>query len=420
MKNCDTKVKTPLDIRFKENTFLLSNNIIHWNFLKSINSAVSSNLKKTLNTPLINYVKSMKISKWYCDFDRRITAMTWHPTVADTVAIGSKSGDIILWNFEQDGQKPRAFIKGIGPGGSIQNIIFDERDNGESVFYASVEGTVSLRSLANDHLSAETLLKSGGCDYDRWYTSIGISFPSKVLLAGNNKGNVNLLSIQGEKQWEKKLHKQKVTHIEFSPKETNCFVTTSVDKNLKVWDIRSIKNAESYLYSCPHEKPINSAYFSRTDGCSLLTTDQLDELRVYKCPTFQLTRKIHHQHKQFQHITPIKATWHPLRDIAVVGRYPNPFIVPEDRCVDFFDCETGEHLYQLFDAQANKKIHFLNEFNPQGDKLLSAVSSTAFVWKANFEHLESREKKRKFVDDESNSFSFETTKKKKLRGKKLK
>ncbi|RXG51351.1 DNA damage-binding protein 2 [Armadillidium vulgare] len=126
----------------------------------------------------------MKISKWYCDFDRRITAMTWHPTVADTVAIGSKSGDIILWNFEQDGQKPRAFIKG--------------------------------------------------------------------------------------------------------------------------------------------------------------------------------------------------ATWHPLRDIAVVGRYPNPFIVPEDRCVDFFDCETGEHLYQLFDAQANKKIHFLNEFNPQGDKLLSALLQHLF------------------------------------------
>ena len=56
----------------------------------------------------------------------------------------------------------------------------------------------------------------------------------------------------------KKLHKSKVTHCEFSPREDWMFVTGSLDKTVQVWDIRAIKDKNSYLIQLKHEKPINS------------------------------------------------------------------------------------------------------------------------------------------------------------------
>ena len=48
------------------------------------------------------------------------------------------------------------------------------------------------------------------------------------------------------------------------------------------------------------------AYFSRTNGCRLLTTDQNNQVRVYLAPEWHLEKTILHPHRFFQHITPIK------------------------------------------------------------------------------------------------------------------
>lgn len=44
-------------------------------------------------------------------FDRRITCLEWHPTHHTTMAVGSKGGDIYLWDFEVPTKK--TFIKGV-------------------------------------------------------------------------------------------------------------------------------------------------------------------------------------------------------------------------------------------------------------------------------------------------------------------
>lgn len=44
-------------------------------------------------------------------FDRRITCMEWHPTHPTTLAVGSKGGDIYLWDFEAI--KKKSFIQGV-------------------------------------------------------------------------------------------------------------------------------------------------------------------------------------------------------------------------------------------------------------------------------------------------------------------
>lgn len=51
------------------------------------------------------------------------------------------------------------------------------------------------------------------------------------------------------------------------------------------------------------------AYFSPTDGAKLLSTDQHNEIRVYSCSDWTKPQHlIPHPHRQFQHLTPIKAS----------------------------------------------------------------------------------------------------------------
>ena len=103
-------------------------------------------------------------------------------------------------------------------------------------------------------------------------------------------GHVTLLSSRGEKMWRDKLHKNKVTNIQYSPREPWLFATTSTDNSVKIWDVRTLTDGtdtniprkERCLQTLEHDRPVNSAYFSHVDGTRLLTTDQHSQLRVYK------------------------------------------------------------------------------------------------------------------------------------------
>jgi hypothetical protein len=54
----------------------------------------------------------MKLFRTACPFHRVATAMEWHPTKHQLIAVGSKGGDILLWNtLEQNLQDP--FIEGV-------------------------------------------------------------------------------------------------------------------------------------------------------------------------------------------------------------------------------------------------------------------------------------------------------------------
>lgn len=350
---------------------------------------------QSLSCPVINnVVKNLKVSRVYRGFDRRVTALAWHPVDPNVVAVGSKGGDIILWNYQMDGDKPRVFIQGRGPGGSIQKLLFDEQGSGLQAYTVSIDGTMTVHDFLMK--TAEPYLETG--DWEKWYTSLDISFPGRVIVVGDNKGYVTQLTLDGETLWKEKLHNQKVTHIEFSPRAPWCIVTASTDRTVKVWDVRNMKGKKTCLHTLPHEKPVNAAHFSRTDGGKLLTTDQHSQIRVYDCPSFGSEIIIPHPHRQFQHLTPIRATWHPLRDIVVVGRYPDPafpsFVEGEPRTVDFFDGASGKLLHQHLDRGVGKNIISLNLFNATGDRMLSGAGTDVWIWEPNFDEVKRREERR--------------------------
>ncbi|KAJ0069843.1 hypothetical protein NL108_015069, partial [Boleophthalmus pectinirostris] len=240
-------------------------------------------------------------------FDRRITSLEWHPTLPSTLALGSKGGDIYLWNFEDTSRK--SFVRGGGAGDSIGGLKFCPSDSSR-VFAASGDGTVSVRSL--DGVNSSVLFGTQRCGHDEhnvcvWFCCLDLSPSRQMLATGDNTGNLFLLSLDGKKIFGEKLHKAKVTHAEFNPLCDWLLVTSSVDHTVKLWDLRNIKNKTSFLHDLPHEKAVNAAYFNPSDCSKLLTTDQYDQLRVYCSSDWSKPRHvIQHPHRQFQHLTPIK------------------------------------------------------------------------------------------------------------------
>ncbi|KAG7245407.1 hypothetical protein INR49_010858 [Caranx melampygus] len=214
-----------------------------------------------------------------------------------------------------------------------------------------------------------------------WYCCVDVSVSRQMLVTGDNMGHLELLSLDGQKIFSNKLHKAKVTHAEFNSRCDWLLATASVDHMVKLWDLRNIKDKNSFLHDMPHDRAVNSAYFNPLDCTKLLTTDQYDEIRVYSSPDWSKPQHIiQHPHRQFQHLTPIKATWHPVYDLIVAGRYPDDRVCPSDqRTIDIYDSNTAELAYQLHDPTVSG-IKSINKFNPMGDVIGSGMGVTVLVW----------------------------------------
>ncbi|OWK62652.1 DNA damage-binding protein 2 [Lonchura striata] len=272
------------------------------------------------------------------------------------------------------------------PGDSLGDIKFSPYE-AEKLYVASGDGTLSLQDL--EGRAVQVISRALDCGHEHhnvccWYCSVDVSASCRAVVTGDNVGNVVLLSTSGEEVWKLKLHKKKVTHVEFNSRCEWMFATASVDQTVKIWDLRNIKNKTNFLHLLPHEKPVNAAYFSPTHGAKLLSTDQHNEIRVYSSSDWTKPQHlIPHPHRQFQHLTPIKATWHPRYDLIVVGRYPDPkfpgYTLNELRTVDVFDGNTGEMVCQLYDPNASGIIS-LNKFNPMGDTLASGMGFNILIW----------------------------------------
>ncbi|XP_071111867.1 DNA damage-binding protein 2-like [Haliotis cracherodii] len=387
--NGQTEVKLDFSVRKKELSIApnlmfpylqRSLNFIHHQYQASIGLLSHPRLQHAQGVagPVVSMVSNMQLFRTGSPFDRRVTAMAWHPSSPNILAAGSKGGDIYLWDINNINNNDN-FIHGIGPGGSIQAIKFWPW-NHRRIITASIDGRVVLQDT--DGRKADVLSDTFNC-HDFWYCSVDVSQARKVVVVGDNVGNTLLLSHEGKKIWSHKLHKGKVTHAEFSPREDWSLCTASIDHTVKLWDVRMIKDKKSALCVLQHDKGVNSVYFNPSDGCRLLTTDQGSEIRVYRAPEWSLERTIPHPHRFFQHITPIKASWHPLLDLIVVGRYPDKtfpgYTSGERRTIDVFDANTGATVCQLHDPSA-PGIVSLNKFSPDGDKLASGMGVNILVW----------------------------------------
>ncbi|XP_044050498.1 DNA damage-binding protein 2 isoform X2 [Siniperca chuatsi] len=371
--------------------------ILHYIYKSTLGQSLHSQMRQCLQEPFVRSLSSYHFHGATSPFDRRITCLEWHPTHPTTLAVGSKGGDIYLWDFEVPMKK--TFIQGVsscsGAGDFIGGMKFCPMDLSK-VYVASGEGSLTMQSF--EGRAPAVLSRTQDCGHDHhnvcyWYCCVDVSVSRQMLVTGDNVGQLLLLGLDGQKIFSDKLHKAKVTHAEFNPRCDWLLATASVDHTVKLWDLRNIKDKKSFLHDMPHERAVNSAFFNPLDCSKLLTTDQYDQIRVYSSSDWSKPQHIiQHPHRQFQHLTPIKATWHPVYDLIVVGRYPDDRVCPGDqRSIDIFDSNTAELVCQLQDPTASG-IKSINKFNPVGDVIGSGMGVTVLVWDRNESLISDRHK----------------------------
>ena len=101
-------------------------------------------------------------------------------------------------------------------------------------------------------------------DYINRKSPIWSSFPFNYDLVSNLSGQYRVLSplittgFLFFQVFNFRLHKQKVTNIEFSPREEWLLCTSSIDQTVQFWDVRMMKDRKSSLYVLKHDKGVNS------------------------------------------------------------------------------------------------------------------------------------------------------------------
>lgn len=300
-------------------------------------------------------------------------------------AYGTHAGDILLWKCATPGYESSPMIKGIGMGyGCITEMRFHPHRH-NLIYTTSVDGKFSLQDFEGRH--SDVCLDTMTLDY--WWCSVDFSVEHGVILVGDNKGSAVLLSLDDHSVVRKyrHLHKSKIKHIEFCPARSWMLVTASVDRTIKFWDIRMLRSHSDGkpqpLSTAEHMGLVSSAYFDPICGTRLLTTSQNGEIRVYESHDLwqQPVKIISHDHRNFQHMTDIKATWHPLyNDLCVVGRYPKKGDPDGTRTVDLIDLNSGNRCGTFYSPSLGGLIQ-LNQFNKLGDSLASAMGYHGLIWK---------------------------------------
>ncbi|KAF7647803.1 hypothetical protein LDENG_00166480 [Lucifuga dentata] len=412
--------------------------ILHYIYKSTLGQSLNSQMRQCLQEPFVHSLSSYCFHRAASPFDRRATCLEWHPTLPTTLAVGSKGGDLYLWDYNAPDKK--TFIQGMGAGDSVTDMKFNQLNptqlftssmggttalqdfNGTTlkvfastdtvepafvfcaqkgagdfiggmkfcpadlskIYLASGDGTLTMQSFEGSIRTILSRTQDCGHDYHNvccWYCCVDVSISRQMLVTGDNMGQLFLLGLDGKKIFSDKLHKAKVSHAEFNSRCDWLLATASIDHTVKLWDLRKIKDKKSFLHDMPHDKAVNSAYFSSADCSKLLTTDQYDQIRVYSsCDWSKPQHIIQHPHRQFQHLSPIKATWHPVYDLIVVGRYPDDRVCPGDqRTIDIYDSNTAELVCQLQNPNVTG-IKSINKFSPMGDVIGSAMGVAILVW----------------------------------------
>ncbi|ETV90800.1 hypothetical protein H310_14469 [Aphanomyces invadans] len=220
-------------------------------------------------------------------------------------------------------------------------------------------------------------------ELDAAITSFHVNYGLSCMLLSCDDGSVvqtDLRQDSKKQQQRYTLHAKKINTVHCHPTEPNVFVTASLDRSVKLWDIRKLKAS---LAELTHGKSVNCASFA-PDGKTVVSVCLDNFVYLHNTSSIVATlpspQKIKHDNHSGQWLTKFHAAWDPkkLTDCEfVLGGNKRP------RCIDIFGTTSPKPRQMLSDDSLFTSVHSLNVFHPVLPVILGGNSSGRIsMWRA--------------------------------------
>ncbi|CAG8460967.1 9472_t:CDS:2 [Acaulospora colombiana] len=307
----------------------------------------------------------------------RIYCMAVHPaTDKILVAAGDKVGSLGFWDVrdkvkseDDDEDEPRTFMFEAHTK-TIISIKYLPVDSNQ-LFTCSYDGSIRFMDL-NKAKFVEALVSRD------LLSCIDFHPNSKVMYFSTNDGKFGIKDLREpvETYEEYSLHDKKIGCISISPTKPELLVTSSLDKSIRLWDVRNLKDAETLIQEVPFKYSVTSSYWS-PNGDQVVSTSFDDTVRVFDLDerNLKLRLTIPHDNQTGRWVTMLRATWHPNPNV-----HPHFIIGNMRKSADIISGINGELIWNMRDKQLTT-IPAVNAFHPSLNFIASGnASGKMFSW----------------------------------------
>lgn len=204
-----------------------------------------------------------------------VMTLSWNKTIPNVLASGSADKSIMVWNLDFANEPDKALVKKIkAHKDKVQSIQWNlaEPHLLASASYDRTIGLLDARSFTHSTVLSKL---SDDPECIRWNPHV----PSE-LYCSDESGTVSIVDIRNPGKLVKRIeaHGKACSSIDFHPVVPGLFLTASVDRSVKIWDVKD--NATCLITREPDVGKLFTASFAADSPFLVACAGSRGELKV--------------------------------------------------------------------------------------------------------------------------------------------
>ncbi|MEH2093000.1 nSTAND1 domain-containing NTPase [Nostoc sp.] len=163
----------------------------------------------------------------------RVISVSFSPDGKKLVSF-DRNGSIKLWNLNKSGNEPEKEINGYRGSVSYQRAIFSPDGKKLAVYNTGEEGKIRLLSIKDTKRKESISFEGNTVSFEG--NTLSFSPDGKMFASGTKKGDIKLLTIDGEELATLKGHSYAVSSLSFSP-DGKTLASASEDGTIVLWNL---------------------------------------------------------------------------------------------------------------------------------------------------------------------------------------
>ncbi|KAF8983140.1 hypothetical protein BGZ46_010805 [Entomortierella lignicola] len=244
------------------------------------------------------------------------------------------------------------------------------------LFTTSYDGSVRYLDLVKQKFMESYVVEPDASEH---IGSISMDSNGQLLWFADNDGAVTLKDIRTPKDemvYRKVLHEKKVGCVNVNPKYGHLIITSSLDRTMKIWDVRTFgqhKEEEPIpeLGEFPHRLSVTSKSIASTSYDDYVRIFNNFEPGLPEIKEIPEPVRIHHNNQSGRWVTMLRAVWAHQFNWFSIGNM--------NKSVDIYSRGTGDLMANLKDSRILTTVPAVNAWHPSRVVIASGMANGKMV-----------------------------------------